>query len=120
VRHSLISYGYKCTPIIKTCQEIFAWYTYSVMKIITFAVLLTIMQTCPPVPGKAADTGTHHSHKVKKHSGNKQKPSSVPIVQKPVNAQTKDCGCTPQTTNDEQRRIIIGQPVTVTVQTSLA
>src|SRR5438128_10831526 len=69
VRHSLISYGYKCTPIIRTCQGIFAWYTYSAMNTVACAVLLTIVQTFPPVPGKTANTGTHTSRKIKKHSG---------------------------------------------------
>src|SRR5437764_1401218 len=90
------------------------------MNTIAFAVLLSIMQALPPGPGKAADTGTHHSTKIKKYSGNKQRPSTAPIIQKPVETQTKDYGSTPQTNKDEQRPVLIGQPVTVNVRTSLA
>jgi len=89
-----------------------------VIKFLIVAVLLTVLQTVPPVPRQAADSPASTSRKIQKKGNNNQAP---PAPSQPPNnttaAPTPNDKGQNQTADDAQHAIVIRKPIPVSVST---
>lgn len=107
----------------KVCRVVsqFELFSYSIrtVKFILLAVVLSIAQASPPVPGQAPDAAASRGHGVNQHAKSHQRPTE-PInapAQKPVESHTKDNASDNSAKTNAQETVVIRGPVAVETTT---
>jgi len=85
------------------------------MKLFYIAMLLTVMQTSPPIPRQATNNAAGSSQNIQQYTAAKQVPSSSAIVKNPSAAPEEQNSTNKPTDTNAQEAIVIREPVPVSV-----